>query len=60
MMLTIVPIHIIMKIPKMQEFLNKQISGKGLTSSGGKGSSGGSGVSTKDQSTPVSSSQKSS
>ena len=28
MMLTIVPIHIIMKIPKMQEFLNRQITGR--------------------------------
>jgi hypothetical protein len=37
MMLTIVPIHIIMKIPKMQEFLNKQISGKGGMSGVGKG-----------------------
>ena len=39
MMLTIVPIHIIMKIPKMQEFLNKQISGKGGMSGVGKGGS---------------------
>ena len=38
-MLTIVPIHIIMKIPKMQEFLNKQISGKGGMSGVGKGGS---------------------
>jgi hypothetical protein len=37
MMLTIVPIHIIMKIPKMQEFLNKQISGKGGMSGVSKG-----------------------
>jgi hypothetical protein len=50
MMLTIVPIHIIMKIPKMQEFLNKQISGKGGMSGGGKSGSSALGTA-KDQAT---------
>lgn len=50
MMLTIVPIHIIIKIPKMQEFLNKQISGKGGMSGGGKSGSSALGT-VKDQAT---------
>jgi hypothetical protein len=34
-MLTIIPMHIIMKIPKIQEFLNKQARHGGGTTGGG-------------------------
>lgn len=34
-MLTIIPIPIIMKVPKIQEFLNKQAYSSGATSAGG-------------------------
>jgi hypothetical protein len=34
-MLTIIPIHIIMKIPKIQEFLNKQARHGGGKAGGG-------------------------
>jgi len=38
-MLTIIPIHIIIKIPKIQEFLNKQA--KGAYGGGGASKNGG-------------------
>lgn len=44
MMITIIPIHIIMRIPKIQEFLNKQTvnsAGKGAGGTKGSGNTSG-------------------